>query len=593
MRRTATALLTITACAAVMAADPNLAPAVADPLDACTPHTLGPTLLDVPSVAISPEFRLNGHPFPGVEAGIALFTLWASERNGPVDGPQLVLWESHSAPQTVRVIPGVYDIYYSWMNGSGVPRNQLTRVLEGVTLDRDRSLVVDVPMIRVSGVKQHNGNPFGFDGSATFNLRGVDRPGDVPLGAAQPPEFDVAILPGVYDAEYDWQQGVDLPNNRHAAFRRLELLASARGLVLDVPSVIQSFAFLHNGGSFPGTAFDRGNVVLRRGDREHVLAGSSHESGGTVRLIPGSYDVHWQHVVGSGVPNNTDARILRGLAATGGLRVIDVPSLEVSGSFFVNGEPTPNSEFENARLQLVMPKSDDTVVLGQTRFGGYLKRIVPGTYDLVYEHVIGASVLPVNPRATIARGWRVEQSPTRNIDIPAGTYQGTLLWNGGDFPVSDFNSGDIYAISDSAGEYPVLLGRTKHGGFDKPLLPGRYQAGYAHDVGSGVPQNTFGTFGPTRRIVNGTVTSGSLDVLSGPLEVTYRHNGVVMPAGGVQNMVVHLARGLNHLRLPESIDGPRVIEAMEGRFDLFYEFRGGPDLPRNAFMRMGCWTLTR
>ncbi len=33
--------------------------------------------------------------------------------------------------------------------------------------------------------------------------------------------------------------------------------------------------------------------------------------------------------------------------------------------------------------------------------------------------------------------------------------------------------------------------------------------------------------------------------------------------------------------------------AMEGRFDLYYQYRGGPDLPGNAFMRFGCWNLVR
>ena len=30
---------------------------------------------------------------------------------------------------------------------------------------------------------------------------------------------------------------------------------------------------------------------------------------------------------------------------------------------------------------------------------------------------------------------------------------------------------------------------------------------------------------------------------------------------------------------------------MEGRFDLFYEYREGPGLPHNVFMPFGCWNL--
>src|SRR5829696_7449523 len=244
---------------------------------ACTPQVLGPAVIDVPSIVVRPTFLLNGQPFPGGEAGAALLTLWASDARDGFDGPQLVLGETHLAGHDVRIVPGVYDVYYSWIAGSGVPRNEATRLLQGVVLDRSRELVVDVPMINLAGLKQHNGNPFGYDGAAALSLRALDRPGEVSLGAAQPAEFQVAVIPGTYAFEYDWQQGADFPNNRHATVRRLDLRTPVDGLVLDVPSLIQPFAFLHNGEPFPGSLFERGDLVLRRGEREEAVAGGSFE----------------------------------------------------------------------------------------------------------------------------------------------------------------------------------------------------------------------------------------------------------------------------------------------------------------------------
>jgi hypothetical protein len=211
----------------------------------------------------------------------------------------------------------------------------------------------------------------------------------------------------------------------------------------------------------------------------------------------------------------------------------------------------------------------------------------------VYESLTGETTLPANPRATLAPAWRVETSPARTIDIPAGTYKGDFLWNGGQFPSSEFNSGLIYAMPAAADWHPVSLGRTHHGGFDRLLLPGRYRAAYAHVVGSVLPQNTLATFGPQRRVLEDLDVTWAIDVPSGPLEVSYFHNGTPLPEGGAQNARVHLARGPNYLRLHDSIEGTRTLEAVEGKFDLFYEFRGGPDLPRNAFMRFGCWHLIR
>lgn len=592
IERMARMLVIVVALAALAVEDRIAAQRSLPRPDACTTQALGPAVVNVPSIVVKPRFLLNGQPFPGAEGGAALLTLWASEASDLYSGPQLVLGETHLPHNSVRVIPGVYDVYYSWISGSGVPRNQLTRVLREVTLDRDRELIVDVAMIGVGGVKQHNGNPFGFDGAAALSLRAVGGPGEVPLGAAQPAEFQVSIIPGTYAFEYHWQQGADFPANRHAAVRQLDLQTPVADLVLNVPSVIQPFAFRHNGAAFPSTEFDRGDLVLRRGAREEVVAGSSHEGGATIRVIPGSYDVHWRHVVGANVPNNQDTRIGRGLLANGMLRVIDVPSLEVSGTFLVNGQPTPQSEFENARISLVGKEDGDTLVLGQTRNGGYAKRLVPGVYGIVYESLTGETTMPANPRAMLAAAWRVENSPERTIDIPAGTAKGDLLWNGDQFPSSEFNSGQIYAMPAAADWHPVPLGRTHHGGFDRVLIPGRYHAAYAHVVGSVLPQNTFATFGPLRRVPEDEVT-WALDVSSGPLEVSYFHNGAPLPQGGAQNARVHLARGPNYLRLYDSIEGTRTLEAIEGRFDLYYEFRGGPDLPRNAFMRFGCWDLVR
>ena len=587
-------LVVIVVLASLLAGERRMAAQFFVPVEGeCPARLLGPVQLDVPSIVIQPQILLNGAPFPGNEGGAAILTLWASEPSPLFDGPQLVLAETHLARNPVRVIPGVYDVYYSWLSGADIPRNQATRVLQGVTLDHSGDLVIDLRMIRVEGLKHHNGIPFGYDGFAALSLRSLDRPGSVALGSAQPAEFETAIMPGRYAFEYDWQQGASVPHNRHTAVRELDLLSSVRDLVLNVPSVMQPLQFLHNGAAFQSSQFNRGDLVLRRGATGEVAAGSSHEGDTAIPVIPGSYDVHWRHVVGANVPGNTDVQVARGLRMDGALRVIDVPSIEVSGTFLVNGQPTPITELNNARLHLVGKDRGDTLRLGETRYGAFVTRVVPGTYDIVYEHVNGASPLPVNPRATLARGWRVEHMPQRTIDIPAGTYKGDYVWNGGNFLPSEFNNGQIYAVPATADADPVLLGQTRYGGFDRVLLPGSYRAAYGHQVGHDVPQNAFTTFGPARRVISEAETVESIEVQSGPLEVTFLHNSTLLPAGGSQNIRVHLSRGLNYLLLPESIDGPRTIDAIGGRFDLFYQYRGGQDLPRNAFMRFGCWTLTR
>ena len=105
---------------------------------------------------------------------------------------------------------------------------------------------------------------------------------------------------------------------------------------------MQPFQFRHNGVAFPAAEFERGDFVLRRGATDEVMVGSSREGDTAIAVIPGSYDVHWRHVVGANVPANSDVPVVRGLRMNGALRVIDVPSIEVSGTFLVNGQPTPS-----------------------------------------------------------------------------------------------------------------------------------------------------------------------------------------------------------------------------------------------------------
>ena len=159
----------------------------ASPPTDCVRTTIGPVVVNVPSVRIRPVFRLDGKPFPGAQAGSAVITLWASEPSPLFDGPQLSLGQTDNPPKSVRVVPGVDDVYYSWQSGTRIPRNKLTRILERVSLQQDGELVVDVPMVRIAGFKRHNGKPFADDGSiARLSLRLADGRGEVRSAASCP-----------------------------------------------------------------------------------------------------------------------------------------------------------------------------------------------------------------------------------------------------------------------------------------------------------------------------------------------------------------------------------------------------------------------
>ena len=214
------------------------APEPTPPAD-CVRTTIGPVVVNVPSVRIRPRFLLNGQPFPGLQAGTAVITLWASEPSPLFDGPQLSLGQTHQPPKAVRVVPGVYDVYYSRQSGSRVPRNELTRVMQRVSIQHDGELVVDVPMVRIAGFKRHNGKPFADDrSSGRLSLQRADGRGSVPLGSIRPSPFVVHVIAGLYSFRYEWQAGATIPRNQRATVgAALALEKDRQSLVLDVPSV--------------------------------------------------------------------------------------------------------------------------------------------------------------------------------------------------------------------------------------------------------------------------------------------------------------------------------------------------------------------
>ena len=64
-------------------------------------------------------------------------------------------------------------------------------------------------------------------------------------------------------------------------------------------------------------------------------------------------------------------------------------------------------------------------------------------------------------------------------------------------------------------------------------------------------ENTFTTFGPTRRVREGEETTGALDVLAAPIEVS---TGTTVVLTWAATNAACTLRGLNHLQLDDSAE---------------------------------------
>src|SRR5262245_56083325 len=121
---------------------------------ACVAAQAGIVPIDVRSIVVHPVFLHNGAPFGGDPLESAQFFLQ------PAGGKKFLLGTTSEPPTDVRVLPGVYDVIYDWRAGNTVPRNKSARVAQGIVLDADATLTLDMPSFLAEGAATLNGAPF-------------------------------------------------------------------------------------------------------------------------------------------------------------------------------------------------------------------------------------------------------------------------------------------------------------------------------------------------------------------------------------------------------------------------------------------------
>jgi hypothetical protein len=269
-------------------------------------------------------------------------------------------------------------------------------------------------------------------------------------------------------------------------------------------------------------------------------------------------------------------------AAQGGSFDIDVPVVAITAAVLVNGSPAPASEYDDANLWLENPRRGDRVLLGNTHDGDLAVRVVPGLYDLVYEHETGSGKMPINRRAVL-RTQVIEDDTHLTIDIEAASVGGKLWVNGAEPPSSEYDDGELL-VRGIGSDVPTVIGNTHDGAWNATLLAGDYQVHYRlQDGGDAVPINEFGFVRPLTAQVSEVPVDIDIDIrahaMSGPITL----DGAVPPASEYDDGLLVL----------ETTDGDRAVLGnthdqtvsalvIEGDYDLYYVVQNaGPTVPRN------------
>ena len=456
---------------------------------------------------------------------------------------------------------------------------------------------MDVPAVLLRGNFTVNGaSPLPYDAhQGRIELRN-ETLGVVDLGSVHFGSYQAWVVPGIYDVYYLHEQGDILPQNAETLLMEDVSLESGGAWHIDVPSVLVMGDIFIDGAPAPNGFYENGEIRLR-----DTVTGASFPVGQTwegafmAMVVPGTYDVLWRRLLGgSVVPINDDALLMEGVVVDGLTEFsVDVPVIELEGSFTLNGVAPPFSVYENGEILLRDLATGAVVSVGHTRDRAWSARIVPGTYDVLYSRLTGGSVVPANELALLESAVQLDADGVLDVDVPVVTLSGDFRLDGAPFPASFYNNAHLWLRGSQADDL-VDLGAGLDGGYELRVVPGSYDVFYNGLSSTGlVPQNPWALIESGAKVPkskNGTRTL-DIDVPSAPLEVVVSMWGEAPPVGFYENGAISL-RGADGdaFAIGETRLGGGTARVVEDDYAVHYTHLLGGAMPINGDARIGAAT---
>jgi hypothetical protein len=273
-------------------------------------------------------------------------------------------------------------------------------------------------------------------------------------------------MTGNYDIFWELETSGDtVPFNNRARIGSNVSVATGQ-LDIDMSSHQVSGSFTLNGGAFPGTIQNTGQIVFRDQitGTENVLALTA-DGGYDHRVVKGIYDIVYQHLQGAQVPQNKNALLSEGLIVKSAVVVdVNVPSRLFAAPVYHNGVLFPASQQQSANMLVRNLDSGDLAFIGKTSLQNLSALLIPGTYDVYYSHLSGDEI-PRNTMARILEGLVVEApGPVLQgggggiqLDVTSVQITGQMLLNDAPMPASEYDDGELSLRRE---EDSVLLANT-------------------------------------------------------------------------------------------------------------------------------------
>jgi hypothetical protein len=543
--------------------------------------------IDVPVIDVTARVLVDGAPAPASEYDDGNIYL-----ENPRRGDRLHLGNTHDAQLSARILPGIYDVVYEVETpGQQMPVNT-HHVLATLDLQTDGDFDVDIPVALMDG---------------TITLAGEDPPaseyddGQVWLvDGTQTEAFAVAnthdgavsahVIEGAYRVHYRVETpGEVVPANRDAFVGWVELRGTELATDIDIPAAPVVGDILINGQMPPVSEYEDGELVLRSEDGDEVVLGNTHDGSFAATVVPGEYDLYYEHETGGAeVPVNRRARIA-GLAVNAAEQFdVDIPMVDLDGAITIAGQVPPASEYDDGTVALHEPDTGDVVPLAKTSAGSYAVKIVPGTYEIVYAQETAGAVVPVNTAGRLGQ-LDVEASMSMDIDVEAVSVTGDITIDGAAPPGNAYASGRLFLRDAEHGD-SVLLGTTPEGSYSAVVVPGSYGLYYVEETaGDGVPANQDAFLAPVE--VAGAM-SFDVDIPSTVVMGGLTVGGEAPPASPGDSGSLYLRAGDDSALLGATHDAVFSIRVVPGSYGIYYRAdNAGATVPENTNGRLGCVTL--
>jgi len=265
---------------------------------------------------------------------------------------------------------------------------------------------------------------------------------------------------------------------------------------------------------------------------------------------------------------------------------IMVPSVNISGTFKINGQFFPLVDYDDAVFSLRDRVTGDVFELGNSHDQTFSVNVVPGRYDVLYSLQSPGEISPRNVGALVMENVALLESGPLHIDVVAYTLGGDMLHNGAPFPASQYDDGLIFLDSETKGQ--VRLGETQYQSFSgMVVLAGTYEVRYQVETPGTVPENEWGFAGTLE--VSGDENGLQINVPSVPVAGRFSHNGVPFPPHDYDdgNLYLETTDG-DRVFLENSHSGGFEKNIIPGQYNAYWEVETpGETVPINERVRVG------